>query len=181
MQLWRFMYYDRRWVRSLDEAGSEHTQNGFSPSFRWARRGGVGRCYHSASCRAGKRWPGQLHLCARLMPALFHTALPACRLPACLPSVQGQGGGAGHRGWRPGASVHPRGSRRHPEDGLQAGKRPSGGRPGGAASGGGLGGVAGCWFGIGMAGCGAQQLPKCKLNSVSRPSLERNKHTLQWP
>ena len=55
--------------------------------------------------------------------------LPA-RPPACLPSVQGQGGGSGHSGRRPGAAVHPRGSRRHPQDGVQAGKRPRRWRPG---------------------------------------------------
>lgn len=34
LQLWRFMFYDRRWVRSLDEAAVEQVQNGFSRAFR---------------------------------------------------------------------------------------------------------------------------------------------------
>jgi 23S rRNA (adenine2503-C2)-methyltransferase len=34
LQLWRFMYYDRQWVRSLDDAAVERVQNGFSAAFR---------------------------------------------------------------------------------------------------------------------------------------------------
>jgi 23S rRNA (adenine2503-C2)-methyltransferase len=33
LQLWRFMYYDRQWVRSLEDAAAEHVQNGFSRAF----------------------------------------------------------------------------------------------------------------------------------------------------
>lgn len=34
MQLWRWMYYDRLWIRSLDDVPSDTVQNGFSSRFR---------------------------------------------------------------------------------------------------------------------------------------------------
>lgn len=35
LQLWRFMYYDCKWIRSLEDAAVERgAQNGFSPAFR---------------------------------------------------------------------------------------------------------------------------------------------------
>lgn len=33
LQLWRFMYYDRLWVRSLEDAAAARVQNGFSAAF----------------------------------------------------------------------------------------------------------------------------------------------------
>lgn len=34
MQLWRWMFYDRAWIRSLDDAPADTAQNGFSAGFR---------------------------------------------------------------------------------------------------------------------------------------------------
>ena len=98
MQLWRFMYYDRRWVRSLDEAGSEHTQNGFSPAFRWVRWGdgrvaGAGGCHGSWASKGWRSGVALTVACGSRL--LFPTP---CLPPACLPALLA---GPRWRGWPP--------------------------------------------------------------------------------